>query len=50
MFREANNYVDILAKRGCSMMENFDVFGATPFDDLNVLLDVDVNVSRPKSI
>ena len=43
VFREANNCVDFLAKRGCSMMENFDVFGASPSDDLNVLLDVDVN-------
>ena len=43
VFREANKCTDFLAKRGYSMTENFAVFDASPSNDLNVLLDVDVN-------
>ena len=31
VFREANKCTDLLAKRGCSMMENFVVFNTSPF-------------------
>ena len=31
--REANKCHDFLAKRGCSMTENFVVFDTSPFDD-----------------
>ena len=40
---EANKCADLLAKRGCSLMENFVVFDTSPSDDLNVLLEVDMN-------
>ena len=43
VFREANKCADLLAKRGCSMMENFVVFDSSPYDDLNVLFDTDMN-------
>ncbi|XP_075670215.1 uncharacterized protein LOC142639980 [Castanea sativa] len=43
VFREANRCVDLLAKRGCSMLENFVMFDTSPFEDLNVLLDADMN-------
>ena len=34
---------DFLAKRGCSLAENFVVFDTSPSDDLNVLLEADRN-------
>ena len=43
VFREANKCTDFLVKRGCSMMENFVMFDTSPFDDLNVLLNADMN-------
>ena len=43
MFREANKCADLLAKRGCSLIENFVVFDTSPFDELNVLLEADRN-------
>ena len=38
VFKEANKCVDFLAKRGCSMIENFVVFDTFLSDDLNVCL------------
>ena len=43
VFREANKCTDFLVKRGCSMVENFVMFDASPSDDLNVLLNADMN-------
>ena len=43
MYREANQCADFLAKRGCSMTENFIVFYFPPSTDLNVLIDSDKN-------
>ena len=43
MFREANKCANFLAKRGCSMMENFVVFDNSRSNDLNVLLDANMN-------
>ena len=43
VFKEANKCVDFLAKRGCSMIENFVAFNTSLSDDLNVLLDADMN-------
>jgi len=40
VLREANQF---LAKRGCSMTENFVVFYFSPSADLNVLIEVDKN-------
>ena len=44
VFREANKCANLLAKRGCSLMENFVVFNTSPSDDLNVLFEADRNV------
>ena len=43
VFREANKCADLLAKRGCSLMENFVVFNTSPSDDLNVLFEAEGN-------
>ena len=43
VFREANKCADLLAKRGCSLLENFFVFDTSPSDDLNILLEADRN-------
>ena len=43
VFREANKCTDLLAKRGCSLLENFVVFDTSPSDDLNVLFEADRN-------
>ena len=43
VFREANKCANLLAKKGCSLMENFVVFDTSPFDELNVLLEADRN-------
>ena len=42
-FREVNQCVDFLAKRGCNMVDNFVVFNSPPFVDLYILLDSDKN-------
>ena len=43
VFREANKYANLLAKRDCSLMENFAMFDTSPSDDFNVLLKADRN-------
>ena len=43
VFRETNKCVNLLAKRGCSLVENFVVFDTSPSNDLNVLLEADKN-------
>ena len=43
VFREANKCVDFLAKRGCSMREDFVVFYVSPSVELDQLLDSDIN-------
>ena len=43
VFRETNKCTDFLARRGCSMRENFVVFDAPPSIDLVNLLVSDVN-------
>ena len=43
VYREANQCVDFLAKRGCSMRENFVVFDISPSIDLNILIDSNKN-------
>ena len=43
VYREVNQCVDFLAKRGCSMMENFAVFDFPASTDLNILIDSDKN-------
>ena len=43
MYREANQCADFLAKRGCSMRENFVVFDISPSANLNILIDPDKN-------
>ena len=43
VFREANKYTDFLARRGCSMREDFVIFDAPPSVDLVNLLVSDVN-------
>ena len=39
VYREANQCANFLAKRGCSMMENFAVFDFPPSTDMNILID-----------
>ena len=43
VYREANQCADFLAKRGCSMRENFVVFDISPSIDLNILIDSNKN-------
>ncbi|KAL0001603.1 hypothetical protein SO802_015384 [Lithocarpus litseifolius] len=43
VFREANKCADFLARRGCSMREEFVIFDAPPFVDLANLLVLYVN-------
>ena len=43
VYREANQCADFLAKRGCSMMENFAVFDFPPSIDMLILIDSDKN-------
>ena len=43
VYREVNQCADFLAKRGCSMMENFVVFDFPPFADMYILIDSDKN-------
>ena len=43
MYREANQCADFLAKKGCSMRENFAVFDISPSIDLNILIDSNKN-------
>ena len=43
VYREANQCADFLAKRGCSMRENFVVFDISPSVDLNILIEFDKN-------
>ena len=43
VYREANQCADFLAKRGCSMMENFAVFDFPPSVDMLILIDSDKN-------
>ena len=43
VFREANKCADFLARRGCSMREDFVIFDAPPSTDLVNLLVSDVN-------
>lgn len=43
VFREANKCVDFLAKRGCSMREDFVIFYVSPSVELDQLLDSDIN-------
>ena len=43
VFREANKCTDFLARRGCSMREDFVIFDAPPSADLINLLVSDVN-------
>ena len=38
VYREANQCADLLAKRGCSMMENFAVFDFPPSADMLILI------------
>ena len=42
-FKEANQCVDFLAKRGCVMLKKFAVFDIPPFADMYILLDSDKN-------
>ena len=43
VYREANQCVDFLAKRGCCMRENFVVSDVSPSADLNILIDSNKN-------
>ena len=43
VYREVNQCVDFLAKRGCSMMKNFAVFDFPPSADMFILIDFDKN-------
>ena len=43
VYRKVNKCADFLAKKGCSMREDFVIFDVSPSDDLDKLLVFDVN-------
>jgi len=43
VFREVNRCADFLAKKGCYMWEDFVIFDASPFDELDKLVVSDIN-------
>ena len=43
VFREANRCADFLAKKGCSMREDFVIFDVSPSEELSRLLVSDRN-------
>ena len=42
MFREANKYVDVLPKEGCTLQEDFVVFDVSPYVAISSLISSDV--------
>ena len=43
IYREANQCADLLAKRGCTMEENFVVFDSLPSADMYILFNSNKN-------
>ena len=43
VFREANKYTDLLAKKGCSLWDDFVQFDSPPSSDFEFVLAMDCN-------